>query len=146
MSFSTKECAWAQTTLKLLGATIIGIRGFEFKKNIEKELLYAAGDEAIDITSGNKGVSGSITLLKYEVDKLNEAAQLAGFDDVTEIPHPLIMITCAYKLNVNSKVQIIETPMGVAFTDITIAMQQNAKMTEVPLPFIAQKLIMRKGS
>jgi hypothetical protein len=145
MAFSTKECAWAQTSLKLLGSTIIGIRGFEFKKSFEKELIFAAGDEAIDITSGNKSVSGSITMLKFEIDKLNEAAQAALYEDITEVPHPLILITCSFKLTPTSPIQIIETPLGVAFTDITIAMQQNAKMTEVPLPFIAQKMTMRRS-
>ena len=144
MSFSTKECAWAQTSLKLLGATITGIRGFEFKKTIEKELIFAAGDEAIDITSGNKSVSGSITLLKYEFDKLNDAAQLAGYDDISEVPHTAILLTCAFKLNETAPVRVLETPLGAAFMDLTVAMQQNAKMTEVPLPFIAQKLTMRK--
>lgn len=146
MAFSTKECAWAQTSLKILGATIQGIRGFEFKKNIEKELIFAAGDEAIDITQGNKSVSGNLTLLKYEFDKLNDAAQTAGYDDITEVPHVAILITCAFKLNATSPIRIIETPLGAAFIDLTVAMQQNAKMTEVPLPFISQKLIMRKGS
>lgn len=145
MSFSTKECAWAQTTLKFLGGTPIGIRGFEFKKNIEKELIFAAGDEAIDITSGNKSVSGSLTLLKFEVDKLNEAAQKALYDDITEVPHTLLLVTCAFKLTPTSPIQIIETPMGIAITDITYAMQQNAKFMEVPLPFISQKLTVRKG-
>lgn len=145
MAFSTKECAWAQTSMKLLGATITGIRGFEFKKNIEKELIFAAGDEAIDITQGNKSVSGSLTLLKYEFDKLNDAAQAAGYEDITEVPHNAILITCAFKLNATTPVRIIETTLGAAFTEHTVAMQQNAKMTEVPLPFIAQKLVMRKA-
>jgi hypothetical protein len=146
MAFSTKECAWAQTSLKLLGATISGLRGFEFKKAIEKELIFAAGNEAIDITEGNKSVSGSLTLLKFEFDKLNDAAQAAGYDDITEVPFTAILITCAFKLNATSPVRIIETPLGAAFTDCTIAMQQNAKMTEVPLPFISQKMTLRKQS
>lgn len=145
MAFSTKECAWAQTSVKLLGATLNGIRGFEFQKSIEKELIFAAGDTAIDITQGNKSVSGSLTLLKFELDKLNEAAQAAGYDDISEVPHPLILITCAFKKDPSDPIRIIETPLGVAFTGFTLAMQQNAKMTEVPLPFISQKMILRKG-
>lgn len=144
MSFSTKECAWAQVSMKLLGATITGLRGFEFKKNIEKELIFAAGDEAIDITQGNKTINGSLTLLKFEFDRLNDAAQAAGYDDITEVPFTAIMLTCAFKLNATTPVRVIETPLGAAFTECTVAMQQNSKMTEVPLPFIAQKMTMRK--
>ncbi len=146
MAFSTKECAWAQTSMKFLGSTIIGLRGFEFKKGVEKELIYGAGDEAIDITQGNKSASGSLTLLKYELDKITDAAQAAGYEDITEVPHTAILITCAFKLNATSPVRIISTPLGAAFTELTVAMQQNAKMTEVALPFIAQKVTMTKGS
>ncbi|MGQ0739139.1 MAG: hypothetical protein ACT4OJ_08790 [Bacteroidota bacterium] len=146
MAFSTKECAWAQTSMKLLGATLTGIRGFEFQKNIEKELIFAAGDEAIDITQGNKSVSGTLTILKHELDKLNDAAQAAGFEDISDVPHTAILITCAFKLNATTPVRIIETTLGAAFTGFTVGQKQNAKMTEVPLPFIAPKLVLRKGA
>ena len=146
MAFSTKECAWAQTSVKLLGATLSGIRGFEFQKTIEKELVFAAGDEAIDITQGNKSISGTLTLLKHELDKLNDAAQAAGYEDISEVPHTAILITCSFKLNATTPIRIIETTLGAAFTGITVGMQQNAKMTEVPLPFIAPKMVMRKGA
>jgi hypothetical protein len=145
MAFSTKECAWSQVSLKILGATITGLRGFEFKKTTEKELVFAAGQTAVDITEGNKSASGNLLLLKYEFDKINDAAQLAGFDDITEVPFPSILITCAFKISKIDPIRIIETPLGVAFTDLTIAMQQNAKMMEVPLPWIAQKVLLRKG-
>lgn len=145
MGFSSKECAWAQTSLKLLGATITGTRGFSFEKEIEKELLYAAGDEAIDITSGNKKPAGSIKILKFEFDKLTDAAQAAGYEDLTEVPHTLIFISCAFKLNANSPIRIIETPLGAAFSKWTIGQEQNAKFTEIELPFIAQRISLRKG-
>jgi hypothetical protein len=145
MAFSTKECAWAQVKMKLLGAEITGLRGFEYKENLEKELVFAAGQIAVDITEGNESASGSITLLKYEFDKINDAAQAAGYSSILKVPFNLIFLTCAFKLNASSPMRIIETPLGLAFTDYTVAMQQSAKMTEVPLPWIAQKLTIRKG-
>lgn len=144
--FSTKECAWAQVSMKFLGANTIGLRAFEFKKAIEKELIFAAGSEAIDITSGNKSASGTITLLKYEFDKLTDAAQAAGYADITEVPHPAILVTVAFKLSPLTPIRIIETPLGLAITDYTLAMQQNAKMMEVPLPWIAQRVTLRAGT
>lgn len=140
MGFNTKECAWAQTSIKLLGRTIIGIRGFEFKKTVEKEHLYGAGDEPIDIQSGNKAYTGSLKLLKYEVDLLNDAAIAAGYTDITEVPHTLIFITCVYKKNAADKSRTINAA-GVAFTETGAAMDQNAKMTEVTLPFLAMKIV-----
>lgn len=142
--FSTKECAWAQTSLKLFGRTIEGLKGFEFDKEIEKELIYAAGDEAIDITAGNKRVTGNLTVLKYEFDKLTDAAQAAGYDDITEVPHTAIVITCAFKTNPQTPIRTIVVT-GVAFTKWTASQQQNAKFTDVPLPFIALKAKLLKG-
>lgn len=142
--FSTVECAWSQTSMKLFNKTIIGLRGFEFSKRIEKELIYAAGSDPIDITEGNRSASGNILLLKSTFDELNEAAITAGFDDIIEVPYPSIIISCAFQLNDATPIRLIETPLGAAFTDYTVAMQQNAKMAEVPLPFISRKILLRK--
>jgi hypothetical protein len=142
--FSTKECAWAQTSVRLLGSTLEGIVGFEFNKEIEKELIYASGDEAIDMTAGNKKVDGSLTLLKYEWDKLNDAAQLAGYNDITEVPHYLILITCAFKLNSVTPIRIIEIPQ-LGFTKWGVGLEQNSKQSKISMPFLALKAILRKG-
>lgn len=143
-AFSTEECAWAQTSVRLLGRTIQGIQGFEFKKGVEKEHLYGAGSNPIDIQSGNSKPEGSIKLLKYEVDLLNDAAQAAGYDDITEVPHTAINITCSFKKTPSSPIRTIES-QGVAFTETSYAMEQNAKMMQVSLPFIAMKNTVRKG-
>jgi hypothetical protein len=140
MSFSTKECAWAQTTLKILGRTITGVRAFEFTKAVEKEHLFAAGADPIDIQEGNKTPTGSITLLKYELDMMNEAAVIAGYADITEVPHTLISATCTYKKTATSQAKSISA-LGMAFSSMGAGMQQNAKMTEVPLPFLAMKMV-----
>ena len=140
MPFSTKECAWSQTQIKFLGRTIVGLRGFEFKKSVEKEHLYGAGDEPIDIQTGNKKPDGNLELLKFEVDLLNDAAQAAGFSDITEVPHPAVVVTCTYQKNKGDQLRTI-TAFGVAFTDISFAMKQNAKMSEVTLPFINMKTV-----
>lgn len=142
MAFSTKECAWAQTSIKLLGRTIIGIRGFEFQKDFEKEYVYGAGADPIDINNGNKGYPGSLTLLKFEVDQLNDAAVAAGYEDITEVPHEAVVVTCVFKKNASDQARTI-TAMGVAFTNLTLGMQQAAKMTEVNLPFMAMKTTIR---
>jgi hypothetical protein len=134
--FSTKECAWQNTSITVLGRKVTGLRGFEFKKTVEKEHLYAAGSAPIDIQDGNKKYEGNLKLLKYEVDLLNDAALTAGFADITEVPHESILITTEYKKVVTDKPRKI-IAAGVGFTEMGFAMEQNAKMTEVTLPFIA---------
>lgn len=143
-AFSTDECAFSQTSIKLLGRTVQGIKGFEFKKNVEKEHIYGAGSDPIDIQAGNKKPEGSLKLLKYEVDLLNDAAQAAGYDDITEVPHTAIMVTCAFKKSPTAAMRIIEA-QGVSFTELSYALEQNAKMMDVSLPFLAMKITARKA-
>ncbi|AYD48203.1 hypothetical protein [Arachidicoccus soli] len=143
-AFTTEECAWKQVSIKILGRKITGLRSFEFKKGISKELLFAAGDNPIDIQSGNKNPSGQLGVLKYEYDLMNDAAQAAGYDDILEVPHYLISITCLFKKYQTSPIRTI-TALGVAFTEDTVGMQQNANMTEVPLPFICMQRVTAKG-
>jgi len=139
MEFSTKDCAWSNVSMTILSRKLTGLRGFEFKKSVEKEHVYAAGDEPVDIQSGNKKYDGNLKVLKYEADMMNEAALLAGFSDITEVPHTLITITVEFKKLPTDKTRIIVVP-GVAFTELAIAMEQNAKMTEVTLPFLAMRI------
>lgn len=129
-------------SVKLLGATIIGLRGFSFKRGISKEHLYAAGDDPIDIQSGEKKPEGSLKLLKFELDKLNDAAQAAGFEDITQVPHPLITITCRFKKFETSRARITEA-FGVSFLEYEEAMNQGEKFMEVTLPFLAMKVTAR---
>jgi hypothetical protein len=138
-TFSTKECAWAHVSVTLLGRTIVGLRGFEFKKTVEKEHLYAAGDRPIDIQSGQQKFEGNLKLLKFEVDMLNDAADNAQYNDILEVPHDLITITCDYKKRDSDPTRTI-TVSGVAFNELTLNMEQNAKMTEVTLPFLAMDI------
>lgn len=138
-TFKTQDCAWSNIKLTLLGRTLTGLRGFETKKSIEKEHVYASGDEPVDIQSGNKKYEGSLKLLKYEVDLLNEAALNAGFADITEVPHTLITSTIEFKKELLGTIRTIAI-IGIAFTELPSNMEQNAKMNEVTLPFIAMRI------
>ena len=140
MDFSTNDCSWKQISVTLLGRRLTGLRGFEFKKTVEKEHVYASGNEPVDIQEGNKKYEGNLKVLKHEVDKLNDAALLAGYADITEVPHLAIAISVEFKKSPTSERRIITVP-GVAFTELGIAMEQNAKMTEVSLPFLAMRIV-----
>lgn len=132
----SSECAWDQAEVKVLGRTIKGLRGWEYKKAKEKEPLYGSGGDPIDITEGNTKCDGHIKLLGFEVDALNSAAQKAGYDDITEVPHEAVVITIKMqKTKVDPKTIITIT--GVAFTEVGGAMDQGAKHREITLPFIA---------
>lgn len=142
MGFSTSECAWHHTSVKILGRTLVGIRGFEFEKNIEKEYLYAAGNEPIDIQVGNKSYPLNLKLLKYELDLMNDAALAAGYEDITEVPHEAVVITCVFKKRATDRARTI-TSAGVAFDNIKPAMDQNGKFSEITLPGKAMKTVFK---
>ncbi len=136
VNITSEECSWASFEIKILGRTIKGLRGFGFKKEVEKEHLFAAGDDAIDIMSGNKKGTGSIKVLGFEADQMNKAARDAGFEDITDVPHEAIVITCSYKKRATDAIKTY-IARGVGFTEAGVEMEQNAKFREITLPYLA---------
>ena len=141
MGFTTNECAWKQISVTMLGRTFVGIRGFEFKKTTEKELIYGAGDTPIDMQSGNQKFEGHLKLLKYEVDLMNDAAVAAGYGDIVDVPHEAILISVTFKKTPLAPIRQL-TMSFVGFTEMGIGMDQGAKMTEVTLPYIAMQMVL----
>jgi len=141
VNITSDECAWSRFEVQILNRTIKGLRGFGFKKEVEKEHLYGAGDDAIDIMSGNKKNSGSIKVLGFEADAMNKAARDAGFEDITDVPHEAIIITCSYR---KRSIDPIKTYVaaGVAFTEAGVDLEQNAKHREINLPYLAMDVIL----
>ncbi len=138
-NITSSECAWANFEIKMLGRTIKGLRGFGFKKEVEKEHLYGSGDESLDIQTGNKKSTGNIKVLGFELDLMNKTARDAGYDDITDVPHEAIVITCSYR---KRAVDPIKTYIasGVGFTEAGTDLEQNAKFREVTLPYLAMNV------
>ena len=135
---STEECAWSKTKVVILGRTMVGIRGFQIDKEVDKEHLYASGQDPIDIQEGNIKPSGNFKSLKFEVDAMNEVARTAGYEDITAVPHTLIHGLIEYKKTDLSKIRTVLVS-GIAFTSLGVGMEQGAKMTEITLPFLNMK-------
>lgn len=135
----SSECAWCHIEIKILGRVIKGLRGFGFKKSQEGEHLYGAGANPLDIQKGNIAYTGNLKVLGFELDALNRAAKGAGYADIVDVPHELIVITCKYqKTKLDPKTY--HTATGVSFTEFESAMEQNAKMREVALPWLAMSV------
>ena len=135
----TSECAWAHCEVKILGRVIKGMRGFSAKKTKELEELYGAGSDPLDLQEGNKKYEGNIKILGFEVDALDRAAQNAGYDDITEVPHEAITLTFRFQKTKLDKKTFL-TVTGVGFYEKDEAMEQNAKMREVTLPYKAMNI------
>jgi len=133
---NSQELEWKHSTLAFLSLTIRTLRGFKYKKETESEHLFGAGDEALGIQTGNKKVTGSVKMLKSDYDKLNEAAQAAGYDDFADVPYQLIVLTFVYK-KAFGRAQKTDIIRGVKFTEWEKGMEQGAKMMEIDMPFIA---------
>ena len=135
----SSECAWHQTELVVLGKKIEGLRGWEWGKEVDKEHLFASGQHPHDIQEGNITPTGSFTVLGYERDALNRAAQKAGYSDITEVPHEFIHATLRYqrsKLDPKTFVNIT----GIAITNNSGSMSQGDKMSEVQLSWLAMDI------
>ncbi len=139
VNITSAECAWANFELKILGRTVKGLRGFEFKKAVEKEHIFGAGDQPLDIQSGNKTPSGNIKVLGFEADAMNRIAAAAGYGDITEVPHELIVIVCSFRKRLTDPISTY-VATGVAFTENGVTLDQNAKHREITLPFLAMNI------
>lgn len=140
MNIRSSEYAWHQTEVKVLNRTVQGITGFEFKKSVEKEAIYGAGQNPIDIQEGNVTCEGSLTLTGFELDRINQAAQSAGYDDILSVPHETVVIVATMRKTAADPITVV-TARGVAFTEYAHSMSQGDKKREVSLPFIAMDIV-----
>lgn len=139
VNITSSECFWANFEMKIFSTVIKGLRGFGFKKEVDKEHLYGAGGEPIDIVTGNIKGTGSIKCLGFEADKMNAAARAAGYDDITDVPHEAIVITCSYKRRATDPIKTYISN-GAAFTEAGVDLEQGAKHREITLPYLAMNV------
>lgn len=139
LNITSSECAWANFEVKILGRQIKGLRGFGLKKEKDVEEIYGEGNEPIDINEGNNKYSGSLKLLGFEIDAMNKIAKLAGYDDLTEVPHEVVILTLSFKKKL---VDPLTTYIvrGVKFTEWSAEMEQGAKHRETTIPFKAMSI------
>ncbi|MBC7399846.1 MAG: hypothetical protein H7289_07850 [Mucilaginibacter sp.] len=137
--FDTQEVAWADLSIRVFDTTVKANRGTKYKKESEKEHLYAAGNEPIGIQTGNAKYDGSLKILKSGLDKLNAAAKAAGYSDITQVPYQVIILTVSYKEGFGRAIQTDQL-RGLSFSAFEKGMDQGAKFMEVELPFIYLEL------
>ena len=136
MSFNTKDCEWKSVELNILGRKFTGLRGFEINKQIEKEYLYGSGDKPLDISSGNQGFPLTFTMLKFELDLLNDAAQAAAYNDITEVPSSELFAYIQFVPKGDAQRRFISVN-GFEFTELKYAQSQGDKMMEIAMPGLA---------
>ncbi len=126
-----KEYRFADIKVSLFGQKLTGLRGIDYKRKRNKELLHAQGDEPFSVQSGNADYSGSITMLKADFDALNTAAVAAGYTDITDLPGFPIVVEYSNAAKIS-----IDTLVGVEFDEYDEGLKQGDKFKEVTLPIL----------
>lgn len=70
---NTREFEWSDISLVVAGRDIKGFRGVKYSEKQEKEALYAKGNKAHCIQSGNIAYEGELTLTQSEYETLRLA-------------------------------------------------------------------------
>lgn len=136
----SSECAWQHSSLTMLGRRINGLRGWSVNTAVEKEYVYAAGSEPHDINEGNVTYTGSITLLGYELDALDRAAMLAGYDSICKVPHEGIVLVIKLQKTIADPL-VLYTVTGVSIEGQEDKMSQNDKNREIELSYKAMSIV-----
>lgn len=130
MAFDTREYEWADITLIVGGEEIAGIRSVRYKEEIEREAIYAKGNQPVAIQSGNRSYDGEIIVLQSAYEQLVKA----GRGSVLSISADA---TVHYG-NPNKGDSILSKRItGMRFTEAENQMTQGDMFMEVTLPFIA---------
>jgi hypothetical protein len=123
---------WSQIRIQLSNMTtpFIGVTSINYSSSREFENIYAAGDQPIARSSGNVTYEASITLLKDEVVRIQNASPLG---DITLLDPFDVIVT--YRSDVASKITT-EVLKNCQFTSNPTSVSQNDKSIAVELPLI----------
>jgi hypothetical protein len=135
MNYDSQEVVWNDLQFQIFGALASRFTGLKFSKEVEKELLYAAGGEPIGIQPGNSKYDGTLKVLKSQLDTWNAASVAAGYTDILDVPYQSITATVVYKAAVNRPLGGF-TLQGIGFSKMDYDLAQNGKKMEIELPFM----------
>lgn len=131
-TFNSKEYAWVDVNVVLLGKPVVGLRGIEYKSKRQKEALYATGKKARGIQMGRKEYEGTVTVLQSELIAMQAAAKSKGYDDVTDLEFDIIVSYVS-----ESGVVQTDKVVNASITEAPNNMKEGDLYSEHALPFIA---------
>ena len=123
------EYSWEDYRVIMGGRFVTGIRGFRYKKEKDKEPIYAEGSDPHSMGRGNNHYECELTCLQSEL----EAIIMSGGGDPTEIP-PFTVIHQYVKKGGGAI--ITDTITGVEFKGAEKSMKQGDMFMEVTLPCV----------
>lgn len=126
---NTREYEWADISLVVAGRDIKGFRGVKYSEKQEKEALYAKGNKAHCIQSGNIAYEGELTLTQSEYETLRLA--MGG-----SILSGSLSMVVAYGNPSKGDVMVTDALSGCEFTEDSTEWKQGDKFQEKSLPFV----------
>lgn len=131
--FNSRQYSYADITLELGGRIVTGARGVKYDSKMEKELVYAKGNEPQHIQRGNISYEGEITILQSELETLR---QLGG----GSVLNLRLDANVVYGDPAKDDVLVVDKIRGLEFTEDAKELKQGDKFMEVTLPFIALRI------
>jgi len=135
--FDSRQYEFADMTLEMGGKVITGCRGIKYTSKMEKELVYAKGNEPQHIQRGNLSYEGEITLLQSELETL----RALGTGSILKLR---MDATVSYGNPSNGDVLVIDKIRGLEFTEDGKEMKQGDRFMEVTIPFICLRIECQK--
>ena len=126
---NTREFEWSDISLVVAGRDIKGFRGVKYSEKQEKEALYAKGNKAHCIQSGNIAYEGELTLTQSEYETLRLA--MGG-----SILSGSLSMVVAYGNPSKGDVMGTDALSGCEFTEDATEWKQGDKFQEKSLPFV----------
>lgn len=133
---NTNECAWKDITLRIAGKPVAKIQGVKYGVSTDKEHLFAQGDEAIGIQSGNKKPSGTFSILRGALRDLNAAAVAAGGRDITDVSFDAVV---EYRADNTRPIEVV-TIESLEVSDFQVSYMQGDMKAIVELPWLALRI------
>jgi hypothetical protein len=130
---------FASIEIVLFGITLTGLKAISYKKKRTMTNEYGSGDEPDYRGLGNKEYEASITLTKYEVDRITAA--LPAGQDLTDIAP--FNIPVVYK-PVGASTLITDVIHNVQFTEMGVDTKQGDTALEIQLPLICAGITFNK--
>lgn len=117
---------WSSVTVNILGVSVVGIQGIEYKDTEETDPVYGAGKAPVGVGVGNVKFEGKITLLMNEVEALIKVSTTGRLQDI-----PLFDITVSY---LQGTAVMTHKLRGCKFTENAVNVKQGDKMIAVECP------------
>jgi len=132
MAFNSKQYAFSDVSVIILGRELQGFRGVKYSVKTEKEVLHGRGRKAFSIQQGAESVEGELMLLQSEVEALRAAVK--AVNPTYKLTDVAFDIVVTYGNGLTAVTDIIQ---GAEFTEYEKGMESADKFMEISLPFLA---------